>query len=656
MTTPHAATSSPSSEPLTPPSYPFFAEFARIVNAGQSRSILLTGNVADLFHVRTAAPGAAPNANTTPLGEYHPLLGFLAHRCAVPGVVLLVYELNGVIRIQNPDDAETLKQAWVAWQAGSDADTLQLLALSDAKRQKQREALAAEYDRNLRESIGQPSVAFEFLRQLTILSRATGPSGRHYLDKELFIIVEAADMVVPAGKGDIADLAPADRQRVLTLFDWFTDPAFMNARDTVVLIAESRSTLHPRITGIPSVLSVSIPAPDAAAREHYIRWFLADRSPPPAPSSADAIAPIAAPARPSRPLPNLAVPIPTLAQATAGLSLHALRQLLLGAAHTGEPLGPAQVTGKVVAFIASQLGEDVVEFKKPEHSLDDVIGFTKLKAFLREELIPRFRATGSEALPGAAVAGPIGGGKTFIFEAVAAALDLPVLTLKNIRSQWYGQTDVIFERLRRVLEALGKCVIFVDEADTQFGGVGADAHETERRLTGKIQQMMSDPKLRGRVIWLLMTARIHLLSPDIRRPGRVGDLIIPVLDPDGDDRTAFLNWTLRGMLPKSTPEADITALASLTTDYSAAAYASLRSNLKARQMLASAGAPLTVEQIRAVIADQLQPAIGPTRRYQTLQALINCTRRALLPDPNVTDETRLAWENEIRLLESRGIR
>ncbi|MCA3005797.1 MAG: hypothetical protein IOD15_10610, partial [Phycisphaerales bacterium] len=273
MTTPHAATSSPSSEPLTPPSYPFFAEFARIVNAGQSRSILLTGNVADLFHVRTAAPGAAPNANTTPLGEYHPLLGFLAHRCAVPGVVLLVYELNGVIRIQNPDDAETLKQAWVAWQAGSDADTLQLLALSDAKRQKQREALAAEYDRNLRESIGQPSVAFEFLRQLTILSRATGPSGRHYLDKELFIIVEAADMVVPAGKGDIADLAPADRQRVLTLFDWFTDPAFMNARDTVVLIAESRSTLHPRITGIPSVLSVSIPAPDAAAREHYIRWF-----------------------------------------------------------------------------------------------------------------------------------------------------------------------------------------------------------------------------------------------------------------------------------------------------------------------------------------------------------------------------------------------
>ena len=73
-------------------------------------------------------------------------------------------------------------------------------------------------------------------------------------------------------------------------------------------------------------------------------------------------------------------------------------------------------------------------------------------------------------------------------------------------------------------------------------GVGADAHSTERRLTGKIQAMMSDPRLRGRVTWLLMTARIHLLSPDIRRPGRVGDLIIPVLDPEG----AFVPLTTFG--------------------------------------------------------------------------------------------------------------
>ena len=185
----------------------------------------------------------------------------------------------------------------------------------------------------------------------------------------------------------------------------------------------------------------------------------------------------------------------------------------------------------------------------------------------------------------AAVAGPTGGGKTFIFEAAACALDLPVLVRKNIRSQWFGQTDVVLEQLRRVLEALVKVVIFVDEADTQFGGVGPETHDTERRLTGKIQQMMSDPRLRGRVIWLLMTARIH-------------------------------------------------------------------SRLKA---LAKEG-PLKFQQIADIVHDTLPPPIQAPRRHQTLQALINCTRRSLLPEPDVTENERQAWHLEAGRLEAQGVR
>ncbi len=328
-----------------------------------------------------------------------------------------------------------------------------------------------------------------------------------------------------------------------------------------------------------------------------------------------------------------------------------MRQLLLGAAHSRRPLAPGDVIIKVEEHIRSQLGDDVVEFKKPLHTLDDVIGFAQLKAFIEAELLPRFRSSGQDALPGAGVAGPIGGGKTFIFEAVAASLDLPVLVLKSIRSQWYGQTDVIFERLRRVLEALQKVVIFVDEADTQFGGVEASAHATERRLTGKIQQMMSDPKLRGRVIWLLMTARIHLLSPDIRRPGRVGDLIIPVLDPEGKDRQDFVRWTLASVLDETPDDSTLAQFDALTSGYSAAAFASLRSHLKAKR----AQGPLSLEKIAAVIHDHIPPAIQQTRRYQTLQALVNCTRRSLLPDPEVGPEVREQWQAEIRRLEAQGI-
>jgi len=203
---------------------------------------------------------------------------------------------------------------------------------------------------------------------------------------------------------------------------------------------------------------------------------------------------------------------------------------------------------------------------------------------------------------------------------------------------------------------LSRVLIFIDEADTQLGGVSKDTHETERRLTGKIQSMMSDPLLRGKVVWLLVTARIHLLSPDIRRPGRVGDLIIPVLDPEGKDREAFLDWVVSPVVAGKLTGDDRQRFAAATDGWSAAGFAALRSELKAKAKLFGKKGKLTMDDVMGLIEDLLPPAIGATRRYQTLQALVNCTRRSLLPDPTVTDEEREGWSHEIRRLESKGIR
>ena len=239
---------------------------------------------------------------------------------------------------------------------------------------------------------------------------------------------------------------------------------------------------------------------------------------------------------------------------------------------------------------------------------------------------------------------------------------MPVLVLKNLRSQWFGQTDVIFERLKRALEALDKVCIFMDEADTQFGGVGADTHETERRLTGKVQAMMSDPRLKGKVIWLLMTARIHALSPDIRRPGRAGDLIIPVLDPVGKDREAFIRWTLHPIADRVGDKVEVLVgkfTQELDAAYSAAAFAALRMHLESNFVSDDAGNAINL--VMELVRDLIPPSIGGTREYQTLQSLLNCTRRSLIPDelmPVRSDLTksREAWESRIRELEAKGIR
>lgn len=600
---------------VSTPSYPFFTQLASTINSGLARSIILAGNVNDLYFDGS---------------QYVPLVSFLLTKTTVPGLIHIVYELNGPVRMSDEHRLK-LREAWSAWKTGVDVNSL---ALKDLTTESSKiELRRKEFDQYMRDAIGNATQALEFLRQLTICSRTS-------LRENLLIFIEAADMLLPAGDGDVARMNDMQVRRVAIMTDWFSDPAFFSGRDSVCLVAESRSLIHPRVARLPQVISVDIPSPDLATRRHFIQW---NRNQP----TTNAI-PVSDPSSAAT-AQGAPAEADTLAEATAGLSIHALRQLMLASAYYRRPVSREDVVRQVEQFIQSQLGEDVVEFKKPKHTLQDVVGFTSLKKFLEDYMMPRLRLPDDRALPGAAVAGAIGGGKTFIFEAVASELDMPVLVLKSIRSQWFGQTDVIFERLRRVLEALEKVVIFVDEADTQFGGVGEGTHETERRLTGKIQGMMSDPMLRGKVIWLLMTARIHLLSPDIRRPGRVGDLIIPILDPVGQDRLDFIAWMLK---PAGTVGEHLLSwmdMEALPPDFSAAGFAALRSQIKAIP-------PKTEDELKAIIGDFIQPAIGQTRRYQTLQALVNCTRRSLLPDPKVTDEQRALWEREISHLEAQGIR
>lgn len=173
---------------------------------------------------------------------------------------------------------------------------------------------------------------------------------------------------------------------------------------------------------------------------------------------------------------------------------------------------------------------------------------------------------------------------------------------------------------------------------------------------------MSDPQLRGNITWLLMTARIYNLSPDLRREGRVGDMVVPVLDPSGEDREAFLRWTIAKVVAGKLSEEAVERLLELTEDYSAASFASLRSDLEAASLRASCSSTtsdgtdeLTLDEIIAVVEDRILPDIGTIRRYQTLQALVNCTRKSLLPC-DYSPEIRESWVKQIAQLEVMGVR
>ena len=137
-------------------------------------------------------------------------------------------------------------------------------------------------------------------------------------------------------------------------------------------------------------------------------------------------------------------------------------------------------------------------------------------------------------------------------------------------------------------------------------------------------------------------ARLCNLGYDIER-------ISGVLDEETRAALREFQEEQEGLKPTGEPdEATLQKLDELTAGYSAAAFASLRSHLKA------SGAD-SVERIVEIVHDHIPPPIGLTRRYQALQALINCTRRSLLPDPKATEQDRETWQKEARALEAMGI-
>lgn len=604
----------------------FRTQVNRVLNSGQSNSLVLSGNVHDLFYL--------PGKNEGDNGEYVSLTEYLASKWSGrDDVIPVIYEPNRQIHFVNDGDKRRMRDAWSAAKMGMDASMLALMQLtaSDTDRKKLEEP-GTSFDLAMRTSLERPAYALQLLRsfcQTPVTHK--DPKDGSQKSSRLIIIIEWADMILP--EAEISRLSEIDRLRLSICQDWFSDPNFAHGRNAVLMLTESVGLMNSRVTTLPQVMKVDIPAPDETARRHFIEWFEGTKV--------------------SGILPMWDTK-DTLAKYSAGLNLQALSQLLKGALHDKTAVTLQDVIMRVETYIKSQLGEGVVEFKQPFHTLADVVGCRQLKALFADELIARLQSMGDDALTGIGVGGPIGGGKTFLFEALAAALGMPVLVLKSIRSQWFGQTDVILDKLYRVLISLPKVMIFIDEADTVFGGVGENTHETERRLTGTIQGWMSDTRLRGKVVWLLMTARIHLLSPDMRRPERLG-VILPILDPTGEDHDDFLAWTMKPvshLLPGPDSEEFIT-LKKAMEGYSAAAFKSLRSELSA---LKTRKKQIALADVMRLVNDQLPSDIKKTRRFQILQSLLNTTRRSLYPNPETAEEDREKWAREIRELEAEGIR
>src|SRR5262249_35340414 len=97
------------------------------------------------------------------------------------------------------------------------------------------------------------------------------------------------------------------------------------------------------------------------------------------------------------------------------------------------------------------------------------------------------------------------------------------------RDKWVGSTEGNLERIFRLLQALGRCYVFVDEADQAIGR--RDSASGDSGISGRIYSMLAEEMgsstSRGRLIWILASSRPDLIEVDLKRPGRI-DVKIPL--------------------------------------------------------------------------------------------------------------------------------
>lgn len=345
-----------------------------------------------------------------------------------------------------------------------------------------------------------PSAVLALLDRL-VQDQLSAPDGQRI---RFALVIDYASFLVPAG--DRATLA--NQIHLVTLINWASNPFVKQANMAFVLIDGRSADFNERLVSSAHVSSLAVPLPDEAARQTYLEHLLAGGD-------------IAAFSDFS---------LPSLAKLTAGTSLTDLEVLIRSARETGLRLDEKHFKQRKKILIERQ-AQELLEFIEPKFGLDMVVGHEAAKKRLLDdaELIKRGRL--DVAPMGYLFNGPVGTGKTFLATCLAGSIGMPCVKLKNFRSKYVGETEANLEKVLSVLRGMGPVMVIIDEADAMLGdrqqggesGVGA-------RVFGMIANAMGDTEYRGKIIWMLLTARPDLLPVDLKRQGRA-EVHVPLFYP-----------------------------------------------------------------------------------------------------------------------------
>ncbi|PYQ84145.1 MAG: AAA family ATPase [Acidobacteria bacterium] len=541
------------------------AQLADLFFSGTTAAFVLHGNTYDLF--RTGGDDPPP---------YGVLAEFLAQQLFGRWSIVLHYDIGRGLRAFAGSDEKRLKEM-VALVNKKIGDVSEL--------PKDPAAMVALVDRFVRRNI----MAGEDDR----LSAA--------------VIVDQASYVFPSGEP--GRLTAQVSSELVTMLNWAMSPHVKRLNMAFVLVDEKLADVSDRLAGNPHVAAIEVPLPDEKERETFIRASVG--------------------AAPSTNLADFSdFDAAQLAKVTAGISLTDVNVLIQSARERDKRLD-AGVFRSLKKRLLERQCRGLLEFIEPKWTLDTVVGHEAAKARLREDAALLKRGALDSLPMGYLLCGPVGTGKSFLAQCVSGEIGVPCVVLKNFRSKYVGETEGNLERVLSVLRAMGPVVVVVDEADAALGSRQAEGDSgTSSRVFSMIATQMGDTQYRGRIIWMLLTARPDLLPIDLKRQGRA-EVHVPLFYPTDEEEIRRMFVILAKKLGSRIAAEDVPPIPQ-RGHLSGADIEGMVGRAWRASLLAGAD-HITRDTLSAVVAEFIPSTQGLERELQETAAILECTDKQFLP-------------------------
>jgi len=427
------------------------------------------------------------------------------------------------------------------------------------------------------------------------------------LDKLLYLVpaalvIEQAETILPS-----EDLASMDQEelRALTfLKKWAGDVRLSRMGSPVILLTQSLAELHPHMRmASAKVESILVPLPDVSERQAYIEAMVEKRK------------------------LTLAMTSQELANATAGLSRILIEDIGLRAEASGQPITVDFARDRKESLIKAEFG-DVLEIAEPRFDFSALGGLTEAKLFAAKNIVVPLRTGNYRRVPlGVLLTGPSGTGKSAFFYALVAEAGINGVKLNpgKILGPYVGLSEQNLEKALLGIQSLAPCLVLIDEIDQIFQrGNGGDSG-VQQRLFARMLDFMSDPRNRGKIVFIAATNRPDLMDPALKRPGRF-DRKIPFLLPGWAERVSILQAIAKRYGMPGAPNWE--AAAGKTEGYTGAELESVV--LKAWEVAEDAGhAEMTGHDLGGAL-ERIRPSTAQVQ-FMTDLAILECDDKDVLP-------------------------